>query len=216
MMTDQHVTAELDVIKKAQKGDAFAFGEIYDAYYGRIYGFVLNRLKHVETAKDITSEIFFQVVKNLSKYQYKKGKSFKSWLFSIAVAQVNNYFRKRSKLLQTTLDECPEILAPEQTQADYQLVEKEKNKELGDLISKLQNHVASLNEKHQTIISLRYYSHLTIPEIAQIMNMKEGTIKSHIHRAIKKLQVLMNEEGQTKKEIIYETNYAYKYRRTTS
>ena len=63
--------------------------------------------------------------------------------------------------------------------------------ELEAQINLLREMLGKLNPHQQTILTLRYFSHMTVPEIAATIGMKEGTIKSHIHRAFKKLQVLM-------------------------
>jgi DNA-directed RNA polymerase specialized sigma24 family protein len=73
--------------------------------------------------------------------------------------------------------------------------------------------MCQLNDKQQNILSLRYESRLTIPEISEVLKMKEGTIKSHIHRATKKLRVLMNESLEQKAEERYAASPANQTRR---
>jgi DNA-binding NarL/FixJ family response regulator len=71
--------------------------------------------------------------------------------------------------------------------------------------------MTKLNQRQQTILTLRFFSHMTIPEIAGTIGMKEGTVKSHIHRALKKLQSLMVQEStffQTQKET---TSFSHTY-----
>ena len=65
--------------------------------------------------------------------------------------------------------------------------------ELESQIGLLREMMGKLNGRQQNILTLRYFSHMTVPEIATTLGMKEGTIKSHIHRALKKLQALMVE-----------------------
>ena len=66
--------------------------------------------------------------------------------------------------------------------------------ELALQVGLLKKTIRQLNQKQQNILTLRYFSKMTVPEIAITMKMKEGTIKSHIHRATKKLYVLMTQE----------------------
>lgn len=190
---------EKEVIANA-KHDPEAFGRLYDTYYQPIFGFLLNRTGNVEVAKDLASETFFQALKAIHRYR-DKGKPFKSWLFAIAVAQIGNYYRSRSKLLQVATDECPELVAGEQYQPDVIAEDREEDEDLKAMIVCMKQKMKQLNQKQQTIITLRYFSRMTVPEIAATMQMKEGTVKSHIHRIIKKLQVLMVEEVNKVNEV---------------
>lgn len=184
-----------EVIVQEAKTNPEAFGRLYDMYYQPIFGYVLSRIGNVEVSKDVCSETFFQALKNINKYK-PKGKPFKAWLFAIAVAQVGNYYRRRSKMLALTIDECPDLVAADLYQPDFAAVEDERELEVKEQVVRLRRLMGQLNQKQQTILTLRYFSHMSVPEISQVMKMKEGTIKSHIHRAIKKLHVLMTEEEQ--------------------
>jgi RNA polymerase sigma-70 factor, ECF subfamily len=191
---------EQEVIAHAQH-DPEAFGRLYDEYYQPVFGYMYNRTGNAEVAKDLTSETFFQALKNLHKYKPQKGKKFKSWLFAIAVARIGDYYRKRSKVFEVTTDEAPEIVGREEFRPDIAFRMGEDADELREQVSLLGKVMKRLNQKQQTILTLRYFSHMSVPEIANVLNMKEGTVKSHIHRSIKKLQVLMLEDDETKKQI---------------
>ncbi|MFC1788074.1 RNA polymerase sigma factor [Patescibacteria group bacterium] len=184
-----------EVIVNNAKKDPEAFGRLYDMYYQPVFGFLLSRTGNVEIAKDLTSETFFQALKNICKYKYK-GKPFKSWLFAIAVAQVGNYYRGRAKYITVLADECPELVAQDSYLSDYNIIKDEEDGEIKERVLKLRSLMKQLNQKQQTILTLRYFSHQTIPEISNVLKMKEGTVKSHIHRALKKLNVLMVEENE--------------------
>ncbi len=201
---------EQEVIAHAQR-DPEAFGRLYDTYYQPIFGFMYSRTRNAEVAKDLTSETFFQALKNLHRYKPRKGASFKSWLFAISVAQIGNYYRSRSKVLEVTTEEAPEIVGRDEFRPDIALMMGEDADELKSNIDLLCRLLKKLNQKQQNILTLRYFSKMTVPEISRVMNMKEGTIKSHIHRAIKKLSVLMNEElypEVLKQEVVDNPSYA--------
>ena len=179
-----------EVVVERAKTDPEAFGRLYDTYYQPVFGFLYRRTGNAEVAKDLTSETFFQALKAIGRYK-AQGKPFKSWLFAIASAQVANYYRSRSKYLAVTLDDAPEVLADESVRPDAALVESQDAEETRQQIGLLRRMLAKLNQKQQNILTLRFFSHLSIAEIASAMQMKEGTVKSHIHRAIKKLHGLM-------------------------
>jgi RNA polymerase sigma-70 factor (ECF subfamily) len=197
------MATEQEIIERAQSSDAEAFGQLYDTYYQPIFGFMYNRTGNAELAKDLTSETFFQALKNLHRYKPKKGARFKSWLFAIAVAQVGNYYRSRKKFLEITTEEAPEIASRDEFRPDIAYKMGEDADELKDKIDVLREVMKQLNEKQQTILTLRYFSKMTVPEISATIGMKEGTIKSHIHRALKKMQALMVEREE-KEEVVNE------------
>jgi RNA polymerase sigma-70 factor (ECF subfamily) len=174
--------------------DPNAFGRLYDAYYQPVFGFMYSRTGNGELAKDLTSETFFQALKNLHRYRPREGASFKSWLFAIGVAQIGNYYRQRAKMFEVTVEEAPEIIGHDDFQPDLAYQMGEDADELQGKVELLRVMMKKLNGKQQNILTLRYFSKLTIPEIAATLQMKEGTIKSHIHRALKKLQTLMTQK----------------------
>ncbi len=183
---------EEEVVAHA-KIDPEAFGRLYDAYYQPVFGFLVKRTGNVEVAKDLTSETFFQALKNLRRYAPRPGKSFKSWLFAIAVAQVGTYFRAKAKWLSLSTEACPELVADDRFDPRFAAVESEEAMERKRQTHRLRQALGKLNPKLQNILSLRYFSQLSIAEIASALNMKEGTIKSHIHRAMKKLHAMLSE-----------------------
>lgn len=176
--------------------DPEEFGRLYDAYYQPVFGFMYSRTGNSELAKDLTSETFFQALKNLHRYRPREGASFKSWLFAIGVAQIGNYYRQRAKMFEVTVEEAPEIIGHDDFQPDIAYQMGEDANELEEKIELLRTMMKKLNLKQQNILTLRYFSKLTVPEIASTLNMKEGTVKSHIHRALKKLQILMTKQTQ--------------------
>ncbi|MBM5789840.1 sigma-70 family RNA polymerase sigma factor [Candidatus Parcubacteria bacterium] len=171
--------------------DPEAFGRLYDLYYRPVFGFMYSRTGNAEVAKDLTSETFFQALKNLHRYRPREGATFKSWLFAIGVAQIGNYYRQRAKMFELTIEEAPEIVGHEDFQPDIAYQMGEDADDLQEKIALLRQVMKQLNQRQQDIITLRFFSKMTVPEIAGTLQMKEGTIKSHLHRALKKLQTLM-------------------------
>ncbi len=179
------------------KSDPLAFGKLYDFYYKPIFAFLYCRTSHAETAKDLTNETFFQALKNFQKYKPRKNISFKSWLFAIAVAQIGNYYRRRAKVFEVTTEEAPELMDKDEYRPDIAYQMGEDAEALKEQIQSLRVVMKRLEQKQQTILSLRFFSHMSVPEIASVLSMKEGTVKSHIHRSLKKLQMMMTEDVPT-------------------
>jgi RNA polymerase sigma-70 factor (ECF subfamily) len=184
---------EVTLINNA-KTDPEAFGRLYDAYYQPVFGFLLSRTYNVEVAKDLASETFFQALKNIPRYE-SRGKPFKSWLFAIAMAQIGNFYRSRRRWLSVAIEDAPELVAAEDYQPDVAMLAEEDAEDLRQRVEQLRVLMKQLNQKQQNILTMRFFSKLSVPEIASAMRMKEGTVKSHIHRALKKLHVLMTKQS---------------------
>jgi RNA polymerase sigma-70 factor, ECF subfamily len=74
--------------------DPLAFGELYDLYYPKIFNYILRRIGEVAIAADITSDVFFKVMKNLVKFEWQDI-PFSSWIYKIASNEINTHFRKK-------------------------------------------------------------------------------------------------------------------------
>lgn len=172
---------EKELIKKAKK-DPQVFGEIYDRYYSQIFGYILKRVANLDIAKDICSETFLKALKNLWKFRWKNI-SFSFWLYRIANNEIANFFRKRRLV---SLEKIPELSTNSDPSTEILEAEKELKNHRDFL--KLQKEISKLEIKYQEVITLKFFEKRKIREIAQILDKKEGTIKSLLHRGIEKLK----------------------------
>ena len=87
---------EHKLIESAVKGEASAFGSLYDYYQPKIYRFVLIKVSRREEAEDLTHQVFLNAWQNIKSYEHI-GFAFSSWLYQIARNQVIDYYRTRKK-----------------------------------------------------------------------------------------------------------------------
>ena len=157
-------------------------------YRERIYNLLYNRVHNKETAEDLCQEVFLKAWKGLPNF---KGQSaFYSWLYKIAVNCSIDFLRKQNKGFILSWEDLPpnaeDILQAIQKHPSlYQIVEK---KEFGHILSEA---VRQLPPGQRCVFYLRYGEDLKIRDIAARMNKSEGTIKSHLHHAHRKLQKLL-------------------------
>lgn len=175
---------EKELILKAKK-DPHAFGEIFDYYYPQIYGFIIKRTGNIEIAKDLTSEVFFQALKSLWRFKFM-NRPFRAWLYKIATVQIAQCYRKNQKTFEITLDQAPELMSS--TFSDHELKEEQASDELQELNKFLQKQMVNLSNIQQTVLTLRFFEDKKIKDIAEILDLKENTIKSHLRRGLKKLE----------------------------
>ena len=173
----KEMLTEVDLIEKS-KSNVKYFGPIYDKYYEDIFNFIYKRVGQESTTGDITSDVFYKAVKNIHKYTYK-GLPFSSWLYRIAVNEINQYFRKTNavRFLSVEQDKLNEVA---QTVGEaYHLQDPT------DVIIKL---LESLNEEEVLYIELRFFEGLSFKEVGEVLNASADAVKVKTYRIIGKLR----------------------------
>jgi len=186
---------EKELIEKI-KQDPGLFTIIFDSNYQKILNYAIKRAGDINVANEITSEVFYKAYLNINKFRYK-GIPISSWLYRIANNEISNYYRKKKsynslfKSIETELipESLEDSLSDELLSAERILA---RNLEFMQLHKK----IALIPLKYQEVIVLRYFEKKDIRQISQILNKKEGTIKSLISRSLEKLRSLYNNEKQ--------------------
>ena len=183
---------EKRLVERARR-EPEAFAKLYDRYYPQIFGYALRRVADIETAQDITSEVFFKALKNLGHFRWRSI-PFSSWLYRIASNQINDYFRK-SKHKALSLEELSDTFnaSSPSVEAEVLQAEEELKKHQDFLI--LRKSISKLPIKYQEVITLRFFEKKQIKEIAQILEKPEGTIKALLHRGLEKLKEMMGQNA---------------------
>lgn len=186
---------EKELISRIKK-DPEAFSIIYEECYPKIYGYVLRRVGHLETAQDITSETFLKAFKNLWRYQFL-NLPFSCWLYRIANNEIKQFFRKAKHLTQSLEDTFLEGEPEDKTSHNPEI----ESQEIEDSMERYQAYVKIrkllllLDIKYQEVLTLKYFEKKKIEEICEILGKKEGTVKSLIFRGIEKLKDLWSKEN---------------------
>jgi RNA polymerase sigma-70 factor (ECF subfamily) len=179
---------EESLLKEVER-DPRKFGEIYDAFYSTIFGYVFRRTTNYDAAKDIAAETFLKAYASIGKFRWRNI-SIVHWLYRIATNELNRYFNSRTYL--------PESLSRIQEEygfdiTDYSNAETERMLLEEDLqkhrdFVKVNDRMKTLDTKYQEVISLRFYEQRSIKEIALIVGKKEGTVKSLLSRGMDMLR----------------------------
>ncbi|MCS7250615.1 MAG: RNA polymerase sigma factor [candidate division WOR-3 bacterium] len=151
------------------------FNEIVKMYYEKVYNLTKKILKDKDSAFDATQEIFIKVYKNLNKFQGRS--SIFTWIYRIAVNHCLNLLKKEKRIINEELD-LEKISSPFDVEKEYE------NKRLKELIEKYLEKLAPLEK---TVFLLYHSDGLKIKEICEVLKLKEGTIKSTLFNAHKKL-----------------------------
>ncbi|SRR5258708_6535997 len=183
---------EKRLIKLAQNDPAL-FAEIFDRYYPKILGYVLKRTADLEVAQDVTSETFFKALKKLWQFRWHNV-PFSSWLYKIAVNEINQYFRNgayRSASLDELQEQGLELVSACDQESEFIEAQEELDRHESFLICR--GKISRLDIKYQEVITLRFFEQKRIKEIGEILGKSDGTIKSLLHRGLEKLRELMAE-----------------------
>lgn len=179
--------AECALIRRALAGDGAAIEALVRAHQDGLYGFILRMSGKSDVAEDIVQEAFVRVIKNLDRFDMRFR--FSTWLFTIAKRLYVNYRQKQSVAYESDL---VAIHADGADTPAAQMVEAERADGLRKLV---QVAVNELQEPQHEIVLLYHQQHWPIAEIASYMNMPEGTVKSHLHRAREKMKRTIVERG---------------------
>src|SRR6266850_2171110 len=179
---------ERALIERAKK-DPEAFGILFEKHYPATFGYVFRRVEDWSVSKDITSEVFLKAFKGLWRYRWQ-GIPFSSWLYRIATNEVRMYLRKGRRSV-VSLEQLMEEIGFEpidpQTLDAERLDAERKLQEHADFLA-IQSKILELPPKYQDVITLRYFERKTVKEVAEILNTREGTVKSLLSRGIRRLQ----------------------------
>lgn len=177
---------EKDLVKRACKGDDAAFEALMHAYQTPIYNLCYRTLGNQEDAADMTQEAFFKAWKHLGSFQFES--SFSTWLYRLATNCCLDLLRSKKRrptisIVSEDEDGEEQLFDPVDTapQPDEALIRKEEQQQLHTALQ-------SLEETQRQIITLRVVNDLSYTEIADILSLKEGTVKSRLSRARENLR----------------------------
>lgn len=173
---------ETSLIRRAQSGDAGAFGRLYDAGVDRIYRYIFFRVTDLEIAEDLTSEVFLKAWENL--HRYRPGGPFIAWLYTIARNTVIDHYRTRKQ--SVSLDETVIKLDPH----------LEEKVDLQDEVETLKRAMQHLTDQQREVLTLRFLVELDTRQIAGRMRKSEGAVRALQMRALQALAKVMNDAGR--------------------
>jgi RNA polymerase sigma-70 factor (ECF subfamily) len=178
-----------ELVVRAQKDDAWATEELIHRYQQKAYAIAYHMcFGDREQAQDFTQEAFLKVFKNLKKFRGKS--SFYTWFYRIVVNACKDGMRRRRQreriLSLWRWGENREASLPEgmegepEMEASFNPMQALSGKQMA---AKAQEVLQSLSEKQRMVFQLKVLQELSITEIAKVMKMAEGTVKSHLFRA---------------------------------
>ncbi|WP_318361035.1 sigma-70 family RNA polymerase sigma factor [uncultured Agathobaculum sp.] len=184
-MDDKHIVAQ------ARRGDLSAFEELVTRYEKRVYAIALRSSGSPEDAADITQEVFLKAWRSMESFRGDSG--FSTWLFRITMNMCVDHARRRQTQPQTQPlvqgEEDDERPIPDTAPTPEEHLE---NSELGRELAAALDEVS---DEHRRIVLLRDVSGMSYTEIAEVLEISEGTVKSRLSRARIALRKILLKRG---------------------
>lgn len=188
----EHAESDVDLVRRAQKGDMDAYDELMCRHQGKIYGLLYNMTGNQQDAEDLVQEVFLKSYKVLKRF---KGKSsFYTWIYRIAVNRTINFLKKRRNRSALSLHEMdgavesdPAYLALSSRESPF------RDTSLSELQEKLNAALQTLSEKHRTVVVLHDIQGVPHDEIGKVLGCSSGTVRSRLFYARQQLQAELAE-----------------------
>jgi RNA polymerase sigma-70 factor (ECF subfamily) len=185
------VENETALIQRARSGDSEAFAALVDGHQRYVYNLALRVVSDVQEAQDLAQETFVRAWVALPNF--RGGSAFRTWLYRI----VTNLCYSRLPGLRRSLNDLGDDVLPDLAEPDAGRADPAREAESGELRSNLHRAIDALEDRYRLLVVLRYQQELSYEEIAGLLNLPLGTVKTGIHRAKEKLRsALMTFESE--------------------
>lgn len=190
---DWRTLTDQEVVRHAVLGREAAYRELIRRYQRPVFSLVYRMVRDRELAEDLAQETFVKVLNAIDSYRPEF--KFSSWIFKIANNAAIDHLRRRS-LDTLSLDGSPHAETAEAIEATTLQIgdaaesplDEVANRELG---SQIERAIAELRPEYRSCIVLRHIEGRPYEEIAEILDLPLGTVKTYIHRARNELRILL-------------------------
>ena len=183
------------LVQRYIRGDNQALEKLIRKYQNRIYNVILKICANPDDAAELTQETFVKVIENISKFQGRSG--FYTWAFRIAVNLTLTHCKRKARLAlrsidaeQGTNDEQAAVQLKD-ILADGNMPEPAEIAARKELCGLIMRSLAGLDDQHRTVIVLRDIEGMNYVQIAKVLNIELGTVKSRLSRARSSLRKVL-------------------------
>ncbi len=180
-MTDEEIALSI------QQGNSEALAELAERHYGLLMGYLYRVLNgDRQQAEDLVQETFMKVAREIEHYSYPRP--FKPWLYAIALNLARNHYRngnQRAAARNDVPDKLPDGAEPIETE----VMRRGEAEQMMALLRKLP-------DQQREAIVLRYLEEFSQAEIAEVLNVPVGTVKSRVSLGLSRLRTLMQENDK--------------------
>ncbi len=177
-------TSDEELVRRFKEGDRAAYSELVVRYQNRVFGMCLRWMGNRSIAEEVAQDVFLALYKALPRFRGDAQLS--TWVYRVTVNHCKNrdlYRRRRAHGRHESIDGVPQDAdAPTRQYADDGPIADAQTHQT-EASELLQAALATLDEDQRRIIVLRDVEDLSYEEIADILELPKGTVKSRLHRA---------------------------------
>jgi RNA polymerase sigma factor (sigma-70 family) len=181
-----------ELVARTQSGDAAAFDELILKYSPRLYGLVYNMTSNHDDTHDMLQDIWAKAFRSIATFRGKSA--FYTWIHSIAVNMTINFLKKRSRRTHMSLDDVDSGVHHDKDFVELAASStpvREAN--LNELQKRLNEAMQRLSHDHRTVVTMFDIQGMPHAEIARILGVSEGTVRSRLFYAHRQLQNFLSE-----------------------
>ena len=184
-----------------EKGDFKAFEELLKRHEQALFNYIVKHIGDFHRAQDIFQETFYRIFKH--RESFNPEFRFYTWAYRIATNLCIDELRKKERDLEVPLEDIriyhnPQLTSnPKESNTPSPQPNIEENLFKKELAEKIQALVKALPEKLKSVFILSEYQDFSCPEIATILEIPLGTVKSRLHHSYKQLLRLIEKRGIT-------------------
>jgi len=172
-----------ELVERARAGDDRAFSVLYQRHFDAVFGYVLVRTRDRALAEEFTSETFLRAFRRIDSITYH-GTSFRAWVMTIARNLILDEFksarRRHEVFLPEGFDEPSDVADPAGKVCERAAAEE------------LRRGLAELTEDQRRCLTLRFFEHLPVVEVARLMQRTEGSVRALQNRAVRRLGAFLS------------------------
>ncbi len=183
---------DLELVERAREGDTRAFDALVEKYTPKLYGLVYHMTSNREDTNDILQDVFAKAYRALKRFRGKS--SFYTWIYSIATNMTLNFLKKRNRRRTMSLDDVD--LAIENDREFIEVTSKSdpvREANISELQQRLNMAMQKLSVDHRTVVTMFDIQAMPHAEIAKILGISEGTVRSRLFYAHRQLQAYLED-----------------------
>lgn len=189
-----NTVSDQDVVVRAREGDEAAYRELVRRYERPVFSLIYRMVRDREIAEDLSQETFIKVLNAIASYRPEF--KFSSWVFKIANNTAIDHLR-RKELDTLSLEGSPHAATPEAMEATALQLGSERASPLDNVAARelggeIEAAINRLRPEYRSCILLRHVEGRAYEEIAEILSLPLGTVKTYIHRARHELRVMLS------------------------
>lgn len=187
--TRSELPSDLDLLASVRQGDREAFAKLYDRYGEAAYSLAVRIVRDRDLAADVVQEAFLAVWKNAAAFDPARGQA-STWILTMTHNKAVDLVRREQRRRADQLDPERDDVAGSEPALDQLAWMSAARGQIREALAKLP-------AAHREVIELAYFGGYTQSELAEMLSVPMGTIKSRTFAALKALRVALEETGWT-------------------